>query len=227
MAPCNFEIMKLPFSPQAVVFDMDGLMFDTEKLCLEKWLEVSAEYKVESSGDFFKRFIGRRSSDSVSLLTETYGTDFPGELFLQKVSELMKEHVALLGAPHKPGLIELLDWLESRHVPKAVATSTRLDGAKKSLRDLLPRFQAVVTGEQVIHGKPAPDIFLAAADRLGVPAERCLALEDSEHGVRSAAAAGMTVIMVPDLIEPTGEIRTLVQGVCGSLHEVLELLKGF
>lgn len=218
-------MMKLPFFPKAVVFDMDGLMFDTERLCLEKWLQVSTEYKVESSGDFFKRFIGKRSSDSILLLAEAYGVDFPGEIFLQKVSELMKEHVVLQGAPRKPCLVELLDWLESRHLPKAVATSTRLEGARKSLGDLLPRFQAVVTGEQVIHGKPAPDIFLAAADRLRISPAHCLALEDSEHGVRSAAAAGMTVIMVPDLIEPTDEIRRLVHGVCGSLHEVLGLLK--
>jgi len=217
--------MNLPSLPKAVVFDMDGLMFDTEKLALEKWLHVSAHYKVESSRDFFKKFIGRRSSDSALLLAETYGIDFPSGLFLQKVSELMKEHVALLGAPHKPGLIELLDWLEDQNIPKAVATSTKLDGARKSLGDLWPRFHAIVTGEQVLLGKPAPDIFLAAADRLGVAPADCLGLEDSEFGVRSASAAEMMVIMVPDLIEPTTEIRTLVLGVCESLHEVLEVLK--
>lgn len=200
-------------------------MFDTEKLAMEKWFQVSLEYHVESSDGFFKKFIGKRSADSAVLLAETYGIDFPSEQFLHRVSELMKEHVTLLGAPHKPGLLELLDWLEAGKVPLAVATSTRLDGARKSLGDLQSRFQALVTGDQVVYGKPAPDIFLMAAERLGVSPRQCLALEDSDYGVRSAAAAGMTVIMVPDLIEPSDEVRGLVQGVCGSLHEVLEILK--
>jgi len=217
--------MNLPFLPKAVVFDMDGLMLDTEKLALEKWLEVSAEYRVESSPEFFRRFIGKRSADSVALLAEAYGIDFPADLFLRKVGELMKEHVALQGAPHKQGLLEILDWLELNHIPKAVATSTRLEGAQKSLGDLLPRFHALVTGDQVLHGKPAPDIFLAAAERLRVPPSQCLALEDSEYGIRSAAAAGMLVIMIPDMIQPTGEIRSLVHTVCDSLHDVVTLLE--
>ena len=130
--------------------------------------------------------------------------------------------VAREGIALKPGLLDLLEWLEAEGIPKAVATSTRRDRAlaKLELTSLAPRFVALVGGDEVARGKPAPDIFLAAAQRLGEPAPRCLVLEDSEPGVRAALAAGMTPIMVPDLHAPSADLAALTPLVLASLAEV-------
>ena len=126
------------------------------------------------------------------------------------------------GIALKPGLLDLLDWLEARRIPKAVATSTRRDRAQAKLARtaLLPRFVALVGGDEVARGKPEPDIFLAAAARLGEAAQHCLVLEDSEPGVRAALAAGMTPIMVPDLHAPSDDLVALEPLILESLAEV-------
>ena len=126
------------------------------------------------------------------------------------------------GIALKPGLLDLLDWLEARRIPKAVATSTRRDRAQAKLARtaLLSRFVALVGGDEVARGKPAPDIFLAAAARLGEAAQHCVVLEDSEPGVRAALAAGMTPIMVPDLHAPSADLVALEPLILESLAEV-------
>jgi HAD superfamily hydrolase (TIGR01509 family) len=124
----------------------------------------------------------------------------------------------------KLGLLELLDLLEARNIPKVVATSTRRGHALPRLEKagLLHRFATVTTGDQVVNGKPAPDLFLLAASTIGVPPAQCVVLEDSEVGVTGAHAAGMTVFMIPDLKAPCDKTRTLAEEVCPSLVEVKE-----
>jgi HAD superfamily hydrolase (TIGR01509 family) len=210
------------FFPKAVVFDMDGLMFDTEAIAKKVWFEISAARNLACDDAFFLKFIGRRSQDSLKLLHEAYGADFPAEIFQREVSDGIKGWIAAHGAPQKPGLPELLARIDFLKLPRAVATSTRRDGAVKTLGAFASGFQAIVTGDEVTHGKPAPDIFLLAAKRLGVDPAECLALEDSELGVASAAAAGMKTIMVPDLIHPGEETLTRAWRILASLHEVQE-----
>ena len=129
--------------------------------------------------------------------------------------------------PIKKGLHQLLDLLEARKIPRAVATSTRRDYAIPRLQQcgLVDRFATITTGDQIVHGKPAPDIYLLAARTINVQPSRCVALEDSEAGVCSAHAAGMTVCMVPDLKQPSDDIRRRAQGVYDSLLDVHKYLE--
>jgi len=129
--------------------------------------------------------------------------------------------LALAPLERKPGAIELLDHLDSLAIPKALATSSPRSLAMSCLGDLATRFAALAFGDEVEHSKPSPDLFLLAAQRLGVTPSDCLVLEDSEAGVRAARAAGMDVIMVPDLIEPSEEIAKMALRVCASLNEVI------
>jgi HAD superfamily hydrolase (TIGR01509 family) len=130
------------------------------------------------------------------------------------------------GPPLKPGLLPLLDGLEALRLPLAVASATARAEIERRLAgvSLLRRFDAVVGGDEVARGKPAPDLFLLAAGRLGARPADCLVLEDSEAGVRAAAAAGMAVVMVPDLVEPSPSVRALAEAVLPSLAEALEIV---
>jgi HAD superfamily hydrolase (TIGR01509 family) len=126
----------------------------------------------------------------------------------------------------KPGALELIARLQAERIPKAVATSSNRAKATKHLQKslLLDRFEAILTREDVSNGKPAPDLFLAAASRLRVQPSECVALEDSYNGVRAAFAAGMSVIMVPDLLPPTAEMGTLCRGIAHDLHSAARLI---
>ena len=201
--------MTSPPAFAAVIFDMDGLMFDSEAVYRRAWLHWVHEFGAIMDDPTFHRFIGRNATSSRALLAELYGDQFDAGEFLRRTREHALAEVSSSGVPEKPGLRPLLAFLEERGIPKAVATSTDRPIASRWLDGLLPSFGALATGDEVAHGKPAPDLFLLAARRLGVPPAECLALEDSAAGVQSAQAAGMTVVMVPDLVPPTPDIRSL------------------
>jgi len=207
-------------APRAVIFDMDGLMIDSEVIYQMAWRRAIREFEREMPDAVFRRFLGRTSSDSHTLLADIFGPDFDVGGFLSRCSAIADDHIVTHGIPHKPGLGELLDSLESNGTPKAVATSTRREWALRSLGSLAARFEVLTTGDEVTRGKPAPDIFLLCAERLNAAPHECLVLEDSEAGIHAAHAAGMRAIMVPDLVEPTDEIRGLAWRVCASLDDV-------
>ncbi|OAI42132.1 hypothetical protein AYO41_01170 [Verrucomicrobia bacterium SCGC AG-212-E04] len=199
---------------------MDGLMIDSESIYQMAWLRAIREFEREMPDEVFRRFLGRNLPDSHALLAEIYGAEFDVGGFLGRCSTIARTHIEAHGIPHKTGLGTLLDALEARGLPKGVATSTRREWALRSLGALADRFEVLATGDEVPRGKPAPDIFLLCAERLQVAPPACLVLEDSEAGIHAAHAAGMRVIMVPDLVEPTDEIRALAWRVCASLDEV-------
>ena len=211
-------------SPRAVIFDMDGLMLDSEIIYRAAWLRAIGEFRREMPEEIFRRFLGRNNRDARALLAEIYGADFDVEGFLDACRSFAGEHIETHGIAHKQGLAELLGQLDARGLAKGVATSTRREWAVRSLGALAARFEVLTTGDEVARGKPAPDIFLLCAERLRALPHECLVLEDSEAGIRAAHAAGMPVIMVPDLVEPTDEIRALAWRVCRSLEEVGSLL---
>lgn len=208
--------------PAAVIFDMDGLMLDTERLAPRAWVEAAAALDVEFDLALTQPMVGRNFRDCQAIIVDRYGDDYPTAELMHAWHAAYDAIVAREGIAVKPGLLDLLAWLEDEGIPKAVATSTRRDRAlaKLELTALAPRFAALVGGDEVARGKPAPDIFLAAAQRLGAAPLRCLVLEDSEPGVRAALAAGMTPIMVPDLHAPSADLAALAPLVLDSLAQV-------
>ena len=217
------------FSPgSGVIFDMDGLMLDTERIARIAWQQASLAAGHEMSDLLFASLIGRRERDSAALLRTAFGSTFDYEATNRACNVLYNDYIIQNGLPLKPGVHELLADLSAGRIPLAVATSTGQPTARLRLEqsDLLRYFSVVVAGNEVAQGKPAPDIYLEAIRRLGIDPAVSFALEDSHAGVRSAHAAGLQVIMVPDILPPTPEIETLAWRVAESLHQVRDLFGG-
>jgi HAD superfamily hydrolase (TIGR01509 family) len=208
-----------------VVFDMDGLIVDTEAIWQAALLAAAGEVGREIPDAVYGGSIGVRRSQTGPLFRAHFGPDFDFEAFHAS----WRRHfwrLAETDLPLKPGVPELLDLLDQRRLPRAVATSSSRTTVDRHLgaHGLLARFDALVCRGDYERGKPAPDPFLAAAARVGVQPARCLALEDSAIGVRAASAAGMMTVMVPDLLAPTAELTALCVGVVPDLHAVRDLV---
>lgn len=216
--------MPLRRRPAAVIFDMDGLMLDTEPLAARAWDDAAAALGVFFDRDVTASLVGRNFADCRALVVERHGGDYPVDALMRAWHAAYDAIVEREGIALKAGLEELVAWLERERVPRAVATSTRRSRALAKLgrTGLAPRFHALVGGDEPARGKPAPDIFLLAAERLGVEAAACVVLEDSEPGVRGALGAGMTPILVPDGAAPSAELRAIARLVFADLHEVRE-----
>nr|WP_274602801.1 MULTISPECIES: HAD family phosphatase [unclassified Stenotrophomonas] len=214
----------MPCRPDAVIFDMDGLMIDSERVSIACWSEASAAMGIALPDGFFLQMVGLGDRDCERLLLQHVDEARIASLF-SNCHDLYEARTQA-GLPLRPGILELLDLLKTHGVPRAVATSTRQPRANRKLgaSGLLPYFDAVVTSSDVQHPKPAPDIYLLAAQRLGKDPARCLALEDSPAGTRAAVAAGMTAIQVPDLVHPDDSLRALGHRIVDSLHDVRALL---
>lgn len=214
--------------PQAVVFDMDGLLLDSERVALRCFEEAARGLGAPWTEALGLSLVGLNARDSDRLIAQAFGADFPLETLRTAFSERYDRLVAAGAIPLKPWVRELLDHLEAARIPRAVATSTHRQRAeaKLSRARLLHRFDALVCGDEVVRGKPAPDIFELAAARLGVEPRDCIALEDSNAGIRAAVSANMRAVMVPDLLRPDADIRRYGVAVVGSLKDVLIALQG-
>ena len=208
--------------PRAVIFDMDGLLLDSEPLYRITWQTAAAELGCLIDDDFYSKFVGRGTDEAELILLEHFGDALPLDEFRIRWKRDFDDRLSREPLPHKPGAIALLDRVDARGIPKALATSTPRALATRCLGDLTSRFSIFAFGDEVEHSKPAPDLFLLAASRLGVAPDDCLVIEDSEAGVRAAHAAAMAVIMVPDLVEPSPEIAAMAFRVCRSLDSVLQ-----
>lgn len=210
----------------AVVFDMDGLMVNTESIYHLAWRKAAATFGYPLSDATLRATTGRPLGDCYTILQSAVDDAFPMTAFIELWPQLWHEHIREHGVPQKPGLIALLDLLDTHKIPKAVATSTEYPDAIFTLQkaDIADRFSLIISGDQIINGKPAPDIFLRAAERLGVPPQNCLALEDSEAGVLAATAAGMVTIMVPEIEHPAPHVTQRAYRVFSSLHEARQLV---
>ena len=209
----------------AVVFDMDGLLIDSEGLVREGMLRAAAHLNVDLPLWLCAKMIGLPIAQSTALIGEHLGPGFDLQPFLAR-EELEIEALFAEGVALKAGVIELLDYLDVLGLPRAVATSSGRGAVDENLggNNILHRFDAIVTREDVGRHKPHPDPFLKAAQLLGVAPQACLALEDSHNGVRAAHAAGMMTVMVPDLLDPTEEMRLKCAHIAESLHEVRTLI---
>lgn len=218
--------MLLPRTVKAVVFDMDGLLVDTEQVVFEAMTAAAQGFGHEMPFELFKRLVGLPGHVSDEIVLEHFGADFDLAAWRAGVSRHF-DAIAVAGVALKAGVVELLDVLDARALPRAVATSSTRPSVDHSLgqHGLVERFDAIISRELQTRHKPHPDPFLKAAAALGVAPEDCLALEDSHNGVRAAAAAGMMTVMVPDLLDPTEEMQALAVHIVRDLHEVRAMLE--
>lgn len=206
--------------PAAVVCDMDGLLVDSERMERRVWLAAAADHGVEMSGERFATFVGHPADECERMLTGYYGDALDVRAFRETCHRRMRALVEAEGVPLRAGAAEWLRFVAGRGIPLALATSRGPALVQERLGALLPAFGAVVTRADVARGKPHPDLYLEAAARLGVPRGDCLAVEDSPTGARSALAAGMAVVVVPDLVAPPPEVTARLAGVYDSLDAV-------
>jgi HAD superfamily hydrolase (TIGR01509 family) len=211
---------------KAVVFDMDGLLIDSQGVACEALAFQAAAMGYALPLEILNGLIGHTWAENDQVLVGHFGAAFDTQAM--QVGAIARFYeLAAAGIALKPGVVELLDHLDEVAMVRAIATSSRRQDVEHHLRHhgLLDRFHVVVGQGDYAQGKPAPDPYLAAAKALGVVPEDCLALEDSHSGVRSAAAAGMMTVMVPDLLEPTDEMRNLSVAIAADLHEVRGMLR--
>jgi HAD superfamily hydrolase (TIGR01509 family) len=203
----------------AVILDMDGLMLDTEPISLGAWRAAAADLGYDLDPSTYGRMIGLGHAAALDLLRREFGDACPIDDLASAARQGYEAALDAGGIPHKPGLEPFLRFLDDRRLPRAVATSTAAALARHKLRraGVLGYFEVVVGGDDVSRGKPDPDIFLLAAERLGLRPDDCLVLEDSEPGLRAAVAAGMRVILVPDRTEPAADARAIAYAVTDSL----------
>jgi HAD superfamily hydrolase (TIGR01509 family) len=208
---------------QAVLFDMDGVLIDSEPIYAQVMAQAAQELGVEFTHAHHARAIGSTSAGLASLIRELFGDDFPVEAFRLRWIALFAERATQHGVPRKAGVIEMLDRLDTLRVPYAIATSTPQAKAIRYLRlaGIDPtRFRAVVGGDQVAQGKPAPDIYLKAAGTTGIAATRCMVIEDSENGCNAGLAAGAHVVLVPDMRPAMAALAARVHAVLPSMQAV-------
>ena len=211
---------------KGVIFDMDGLMFDTERIWATLWKPALATLGLPYKEGLDAAARGSAGDSMRAVLRRFYGPDCDTDAIMDAL-HAQAETAFQAPPPKKPGLDEILAWLEQRHIPMVVASSSRMASIRHHLDSwgLTHYFKAVISGEQFISSKPDPEIFYRAAEMLGTAPEHTLVLEDSYNGVRAGAAGGFVTVMVPDLLPADDEMRGLYTMECTSLNEVLAKLK--
>ncbi len=210
---------------KGAIFDMDGVLIDTEKLYLRFWKEAAAEfgYDMRDEHVFAVRSMARKYS--IPKLKSMLGEDFPTEEVRSRRTELMNDFISKSGIETKKGLFRLLNHLRDSGIKIAVATATQRERTLSYLSRIgaLEFFDAVICGDMVTAGKPAPDIYLTAAAELGLSPEECAAFEDSPNGLMAAHSAGCYTVMVPDLTQPDDEVSPYIDNVIEDLGEAVSL----
>ena len=207
---------------KAVIFDMDGVIFDSERLVLEGWQEIAAKYGIKGIEEVLPRCLGVNAQATREIFREYYGQDFPYDEYKKEASALFHSRYGNGKLPLKPGVKELLSYLKENGYLVGLASSTRQAIVEQEIRDagLMPYFDNLVCGDMLKRSKPEPDIYLKACENLGVEPRRAVAVEGSYNGIRSAKRAGMVPVMVPDMVQPDEEMRSLAHKICKDLFEV-------
>lgn len=207
---------------KAIVFDMDGVLFDTEFVCLEGWVAVAEKNNLPGMREVFPKCIGLNNTDSEAVVKAAYGADFDYGAFRKQASEEFWGYIEKNGLPEKPYVHEILEWLKASDYKVGLASSTKRTSVLECLQraGILDYFEVIISGDMVEHSKPEPDIYLLACEKLGVEPGEAYAIEDSFNGIRSAYAAGMKPIMVPDMLDPDAEMLEKSVVVLKDLGEV-------
>lgn len=212
---------------KGAVFDMDGLMFDTEKLVYRAWQRVMDSNGYDYDFEIYKKTVGRRTAETRKFYEELYGGEFDYQRLRSEANVFFRDDIETNGVPLKKGLVNILEYLKNHNMKIALATSTSSTTAMGLLEiaNVKQYFDRFVCGNMVKNGKPHPEVFLTAAKELCLKPESCIALEDSINGIKSAYNAGMKPLMVPDLLEPTEEIKPMLFALCKDLDEAIEYFK--
>lgn len=207
--------------PAAILFDMDGLLLDTERLIRDAMVAVMADLGFAMTGDDYATLIGRPEPASRAIMQARFGQGLDYDAMRAAVRHRIRNEWGPV-RPLKPGAADLLTQVNALRIPAAVVTSSEQALARAHLghAGLLSGFAAIIGCDDVAHGKPHPDPYLTAAARLGAAPATALALEDSHNGIIAAHAAGVPVIMVPDLLPATPEIAPRLLAVANDLHQV-------
>ncbi len=211
---------------KGVIFDMDGLMIDSESVTFINHKKIIADMGYDLTFDVFKKTIGCRSLETGEFYKSIYSQDLDCEKLRLESKKLYREYLEKNGVPVKKGLFELLEYLKSKKIKCAVATSTRTQSASYALEKagITPYMDVFVFGDMVENGKPAPDIFLKACAMIGEKPEDCLGIEDSYNGVRAIYSAKMMAAMVPDILQPTDEMKEKTYVIVDSLDKLIEII---
>lgn len=212
---------------KAVVFDMDGLMFDTEKIGIRTWKTLSEELGYPKLDGLIFTCFGTNHNFKRKYFAEVLGEDFPYDTFCKREVEVTCKTLEEEGIPHKKGLVELLEYLKNNSIKCAVATSTPQHPAVEHIKNagVYDYFDAIITGDMTENGKPAPDIYLKACCELGVEPKYALGLEDSYNGVRAIYSAGMKPVMIPDMVSPDEEMESKCFAIKESLLDVIDIIE--
>ena len=214
-------------SIKAVVFDMDGIIFDSERLVIDCWKVVAEKYAIPDIEEACNECLGVNSVETKDKFLKRYGQDFPYDAYKSEMSKIYHDNFDGGRLPMKIGVVELLEYIKECGLKVALASSTRSEVVTQQLKDagILKYFQVIVGGDMVTRSKPQPDIFLKACEELGVAPQESFAIEDSYNGIRAAAAGHLRPLMVPDLMPPTSEMQDLSEGIFDTLLEVKGYLK--
>ena len=210
----------------AVVFDMDGVIFDSERAVMNCWIELAKKYDIKDIEEPYLACTGTTDAKTKEIMLNAYGEDFPYDEYAKEASVMYHEKYDGGRLPMKPGVKEILTFLKDNSKKIALASSTRRQTVVNQLRDagILDYFDEIVTGDMVSRSKPEPDIFLLACEKIGVEPERAYAIEDSYNGIRAASAGNLRPIMVPDLLPSNEEMEGLAETVLPNLNDVVQYL---
>lgn len=213
---------------KAVIFDMDGVIFDSERASFQAWKELSVKYGFEENFDAnYYSIIGTNRDLNRKLFKEYYGADFPYDDYADEKQEICRQRYSNGRMPKKTGITELLEYLKSLGIYTAVASSTYSDIVTTLMDEagLRSYFTLIVGGDMITRCKPDPEIFLKSIDGTGLKPEECAVIEDSYNGIRAAYAAGMFPIMVPDMLSPTDEMKEKAGIILPDLLAVKDFLE--
>lgn len=217
--------MKLgKYEIELVIFDMDGVMFDTEKISYRSWKKLGKKYNYNTDDDIFKKTVGLNIKSTRQVYKKHFGANFPFEKMRNEEIKMMKDCILSEGVPVKYGVYELLSCIKNRNLKIALATSALKERAELllNLSDTKKYFDVITCGDDIINGKPDPEIFLKTAQKLSCEPENCVVMEDSENGIAAAYRAGMLPILILDFIRPGKEIEAMLFKKFDDLKEVKE-----
>lgn len=214
---------------KGLIFDMDGLILDTETISNKLLIDIFSKYDINLNEEIISKTIGLEKKKAIKVFEEYLGDKIPIKDIINLHKKVVNDYLEKNGVPVKLGLIELLNYLDEEKIKKVVATSSHRKVAENVLirANVYNRFDDIICGDEIKESKPSPDIFLKALEKLNLPADEVIVLEDSRMGILAAHRAKIKSIMIPDILPADEETKKLYFKECKSLLDVIHLLKTF